>query len=365
MDSNSFYYFCFLFGSPVNVANVEGNTSVDYAKLKLFFKKALSNYPDEIICVSPAVILETIAHFKNKPQKLDTLYYYFWNVFANNRSVIGFQSYEPFMLAKDKNGNSIFKSFANGNPVSRYINVAFNQKLESEKSLVLIFVYEIFVSLILFFFLKNNDKYRLSIIPEFGKRFASFYSKNIRQTLERVILSDLKNAYLDGKEKELVNKNFENYFSMCSTLVLDALNTLKNEGILENEAYIEITCIFGSGKKVIDKARNWYLHNGGRDFVDIGEPKKVKVIEYTLSQIKENIILQGYSSAQAEYISLMIYDFYENGRLVKKNDTEDFWILFLTSKGYLISYDDRVRQIIRRTNPSNADFINKLSNKSV
>lgn len=365
LDSNSFYYFCDFAGSDSNVSNVRINSSVDYDLLYKEFETIIKN-KNKTLCISPSVVLEVTTHFRDKKDSLNNLinsFIVFWN---KEKFKLGFQNYGPFLKAVDKNGKSILNEVLyNEKQLSDYIEDALVSKIESEVELITIFVYLIFMSYI-FMLYKLNENDLDDIMIVFGKEFSEQYETTFKPKLKNTIKDEITVAYKNGTQDKFVQRSFDKYLEECSNLSLSILKAISDVSVKIKESIKMLCSSLTNGKKSYSqKIRRWYLDNARINHFPNGTGKKKKTLDFVLDTIKPAVMAKGYSEEQYCYLKYKISDFYNNGTLIEKNDTEDFWMLFLTSKGMVISFDDYVRKIIRFSNPTNADYINSLSTKNI
>lgn len=361
LDSNTFYYFCDYIGSKSNVINVKGNTAINYELLYKEFASIIHG-KHTVLCLSPTVVLEVLIHFRNDQAKLDDIFETFRKYWNDNHFELGYQNYEPYLQANDAKGHSLFGNILQfGFKPSLYISDALSEKIRSEAELTTLLIYMIFITYV-FMFYKLDEELLNPIMPIFGTSFVAQYDSILKPNLTQKIKNHLSLAYASGTEDKVIQKIFDDLLEDCSNHCLSIIGSCltKNDSV----DYL-ISMLDTNGKSVSKRIRRWYLDNARKKyFVDENGNKK-ETIDFVLDTIKPAIISKAQNEGQYYYLKSKVLDFYNSGRLIEKNDAEDYWMMFLASKGRILSFDEYIRKVIRLANSDNADYINGFSNTNI
>ncbi len=361
LDSNSFYYFCDYIGSSSNVANVKGNSSVDYPLLYNEFSAIISG-KNKVLCLSPTVVLEALIHFRNDQKQLDDMFGTFKKYWVNNHFELGYQNYEPYLQAIDEKGHSLFSNILQSDyKPSLYINDAMSEKIRSEAELAALLIYMIFITYV-FMFYKLEEELLNTIMPIFGSKFVSRFDSVLKPRLTTKIERYISASYVSGTEDKIIQNVFDELIEDCSSHCLSIVNSTFTKSDSVN--YL-VSMLSPNGKSFAKRIRRWYLDNARKTyFIDDNGDKK-ETIDLVMDTIKPAVLSKTHNEGQYYYLKLKILDFYNSGKLIEKNDTEDYWMMFLTSKGKVLSFDEYIRKVIRLTNPNNADYINDFSKTKI
>ena len=353
LDSNSFYFLNYLiFGDKDYCVNVDSNSDVNYSKLRLLANDILNK--KVMIALTPATIAEILLHNYTDKNKTTQYFKNINNYIVSNHLIIGFRSYEPFFKKGDFDLIEIFDAANNCCFSDSYLLEKLEIKIDYESEILCVY----FNLLILFFiFCVVGEVYKKTTLNFSDLKKSLSFIISIKPNIKTVISDILRDGYSTGTEKKIIQKN---YNKILNEAIGEYITYLKPE----NEFNIQITsALMLAIKNPVKLLRNIYL----KEYKKCIAPESVeKYEEYNKTIFKNVCKNKNYSDAQCEYLSSMVCDFYKCNRLFEKNNTEDFWILFVSDKdNNLLTYDSKMREFIRKENPSNANFIDSYSNKHI
>lgn len=350
-DANSFYYLNNAFGNNKNYAvNSENNSIVSYKKINQIKSKLLSG--KYCLCLTPITLSEVFFHVDDSKAAFNYLSY-FVNFVKNNNIDLDLVSHGPFF--SNIYGLTIFKHIEKNDFTEKDIENLKDAKINYEANLIFILYYLIFVFFLFSYvglFYKDDQK----LLNVFEKDLIYEIKTSFEEKTILSIKKILVDAYANKIEDRAIQKNTNLILKECINLVVDKVKTY-------GDKYKTLVALFENFKDdPVRKMRRYYLDN----IRDVSfHDSKEKVERNVLDTINEAILSRNYTKSQSIYLKRKIELFYNSGALLEKNDSEDFWILCEEDNGFILTFDDFIRKVLRFSNPNNADFINAFSTKSL